>query len=107
MAGYAPWVTGIRREQSAMRAQSQQLEWDNEYRLYKISPLLDWTREHVWYYICVRQLPYSPLHDRQYASIGCVPCTRPGAEGEHERAGRWWWEQAEGRECGLHPRARN
>lgn len=104
IAGYAAWVTGVRREQSASRAAGQAIEWDAEYGLYKISPLLDWTEAEVWEYIRARRLPYNPLHDRQYPSIGCAPCTRAIQPGESRRAGRWWWEQPETRECGLHPR---
>jgi phosphoadenosine phosphosulfate reductase len=106
IAGYSAWVTGVRREQSATRAQARALEWDEEYELYKISPLLDWREEQIWQYIRARQLPYNRLHDRQYPSIGCSPCTRAIQPGESRRAGRWWWEQPESRECGLHPRNR-
>ncbi len=106
VAGYSAWVTGVRREQSATRAQARPLEWDEEYRLYKVSPLLEWQEEQVWQYIRARQLPYNRLHDRQFPSIGCSPCTRAIQPGESRRAGRWWWEQPESRECGLHPKAR-
>jgi phosphoadenosine phosphosulfate reductase len=104
LAGYAGWVTGVRREQSADRARGQPLEWDAEHGLYKVSPLLGWSEAEVWQYIRMRHLPYNSLHDRQYPSIGCSPCTRALQPGESRRAGRWWWEQAESRECGLHPR---
>ncbi|HEY8509791.1 MAG TPA: phosphoadenylyl-sulfate reductase [Steroidobacteraceae bacterium] len=104
--GYAAWVTGVRREQSATRAQGQPVEWDSANGMYKISPLLEWTEEQVWQYIRARQLPYNSLHDRQFPSIGCAPCTRAIQPGEDQRAGRWWWEQPESRECGLHPRVR-
>lgn len=73
-------------------------------QLYKLSPLLDWSEAQVWQYIRARALPYNPLHDRQFPSIGCSPCTRAIQPGESPRAGRWWWEQPESRECGLHPR---
>ena len=106
LAGYAAWVTGVRREQSSARAQAQALEWDSQYGLYKVSPLLDWSELEVWQYIRARKLPYNALHDRQFPSIGCVPCTRAIQPGESRRAGRWWWEQPESRECGLHPGAR-
>lgn len=106
VAGYSAWVTGVRREQSATRAQARPLEWDEEYGLYKVSPLLEWQEEQVWQYIRARQLPYNRLHDRQFPSIGCSPCTRAIQPGESRRAGRWWWEQPESRECGLHPKAR-
>ena len=104
IAGFRAWITGVRREQSAGRARTQALEWDAEHGLYKVSPLLDWTEEQVWRYIRVHRLPYNPLHDRHFPSIGCSPCTRAIQPGEGRRAGRWWWEQPESRECGLHPR---
>jgi len=104
IAGYGAWVTGVRRDQSANRARGQFVEWDNQYGLQKVSPLLDWSEEQIWQYIRTRQLPYNSLHDKQYPSIGCQPCTRAIQPGENRRAGRWWWEQAESRECGLHPR---
>ncbi len=107
IAGYSAWVTGVRREQSATRAQAQPIEWDAENSLHKVSPLLDWTEEHVWQYIRARKLPYNSLHDKQFPSIGCSPCTRAIQPGENRRAGRWWWEQPESRECGLHPRVRH
>ncbi|HET9105764.1 MAG TPA: phosphoadenylyl-sulfate reductase [Steroidobacteraceae bacterium] len=107
IAGYAAWVTGVRREQSATRAQARPVEWDAEHGLHKISPLLDWSEAEIWQYIRARQLPYNALHDRQFPSIGCFPCTRAIQPGESRRAGRWWWEQPESRECGLHPRVRH
>jgi len=107
IAGYGAWVTGVRREHSAVRAQGTSQEWDALYGLYKLSPLLDWSEEQVWQYIRARRLPYNALHDRQYPSIGCAPCTRATQPGEHRRAGRWWWEEPTSRECGLHPRARH
>ncbi len=107
IAGYSAWVTGVRHEQSATRAQAQPIEWDAENKLHKISPLLEWTEEQIWQYIRARKLPYNSLHDRQYPSIGCSPCTRAIQPGENRRAGRWWWEQPESRECGLHPRVRH
>jgi phosphoadenosine phosphosulfate reductase len=106
IAGYSAWVTGVRREQSVSRARSEAIEWDGEYGLQKVSPLLDWSEEHVWQYIRARHLSYNSLHDRGYPSIGCQPCTRAIQPGESRRAGRWWWEHAESRECGLHPRER-
>jgi phosphoadenosine phosphosulfate reductase len=96
----------VRREQSPLRAQGAAEVWDAEYGLYKLSPLLDWSEEQVWQYIRARQLPYNALHDRQYPSIGCAPCTRAVKPGEDRRAGRWWWEESQVRECGLHPRVR-
>jgi phosphoadenosine phosphosulfate reductase len=105
--GYTAWVTGVRREQSAARAQAQWVEWDADNGLYKVSPLLDWSETEIWQYIRARKLPYNSLHDRQFPSIGCHPCTRAIQPGESRRAGRWWWEQPESRECGLHPRVRH
>ena len=104
IVGYDGWITGLRREQSAARAATEAVEWDAEHGLYKVSPLLEWTEAEVWQYIRARRLPYNPLHDRQFPSIGCAPCTRAIQPGESRRAGRWWWEQPETRECGLHPR---
>lgn len=104
--GYSAWVTGVRREQSKARALAAPIEWDAQNGLHKVSPLLDWTDGEVWSYIRTRKLPYNSLHDRQYPSIGCAPCTRAVQPGEDSRAGRWWWENPETRECGLHPRVR-
>ncbi len=104
--GYGAWVTGVRREQSDSRAQALPSMQDERYGLAKISPLLEWTESEVWAYIRARQLPYNPLHDRGYPSIGCAPCTRAIEPGQDHRAGRWWWEHPESRECGLHPRTR-
>jgi phosphoadenosine phosphosulfate reductase len=106
IAGYSAWFTGVRRQQSATRARGQFSEWDEANGLHKISPLLDWTDEQVWQYIRARHLPYNSLHDKQFPSIGCQPCTRAIQPGEDPRAGRWWWERPESRECGLHPRVR-
>jgi phosphoadenosine phosphosulfate reductase len=106
ISGYPAWITGVRREQSAQRAAGRASAWDEEHQLTKLSPLLDWSEAQVWQYIRARGLPYNPLHDRQFPSIGCSPCTRAIQPGESRRAGRWWWEQPESRECGLHPRTR-
>jgi phosphoadenosine phosphosulfate reductase len=106
IAGYRAWITGVRRDQSDLRAQAQAVVHDEQYGLEKISPLLDWTEGEIWTYIRAGQLHYNPLHDRGYSSIGCAPCSRALAAGEPHRAGRWWWEQSESRECGLHPRTR-
>jgi phosphoadenosine phosphosulfate reductase len=103
VSGYGAWVTGIRRGQSTSRAMASPFEWDAEYGLYKISPLLNWSESEIWDYIRHKQLPYNVLHDTGFPSIGCSPCTRAVKNGEDERAGRWWWEQAGPRECGLHP----
>jgi len=106
VAGYSAWVTGVRREQSQQRAAAQALAQDPRTGLQTISPLLDWTEAEIWNYIRVQQLYYSPLHDRGYPSIGCAPCTRAIEPGADHRAGRWWWENPDSRECGLHPRRR-
>jgi len=107
IAGFPAWITGVRREQSAGRASGQPIEWDAEHGLYKVSPLLDWSEADVWRYIRMQRLPYNPLHDREFPSIGCAPCTRAVQPGESRRAGRWWWERAESRECGLHRSSRS
>jgi len=107
VAGYRAWVTGVRREHSRTRAQAAPVEWDIQHGLYKVSPLLDWTEDQVWAYVRTRKLPYNQLHDRHFPSIGCAPCTRAVLPGEEHRAGRWWWEHPESRECGLHPRVRS
>jgi len=88
------------------RAEARPMERDEEHGLWKISPLLDWSSAEIWRYTRARQLPYNALHDRQYLSIGCAPCTRALRPGEHERSGRWWREESGERECGLHPRVR-
>jgi phosphoadenosine phosphosulfate reductase len=106
VSGRGAWVTGIRRGQSASRALAAPVEWDGEYGLHKVSPLLDWSETEIWDYIRKRRLPYNTLHDSGFPSIGCAPCTRAVQPGEDERSGRWWWERGDSRECGLHPRAR-
>jgi phosphoadenosine phosphosulfate reductase len=103
IAGFPAWITGLRREQSTERSRAAELEWDAGHGLYKLSPLLEWSEGQVWQYIRRRGLPYNALHDRQFPSVGCVPCTRAVQPGEGQRAGRWWWERAPSRECGLHP----
>jgi phosphoadenosine phosphosulfate reductase len=106
LLGYAAWVTGVRREQSEQRGRAEPVIQDEQYGLLKISPLLDWSESEIWSYIRTRGLPYNALHDRGYPSIGCAPCTRTIEPGQDHRAGRWWWELPESRECGLHPRKR-
>jgi phosphoadenosine phosphosulfate reductase len=94
------WVTAIRRDQTSARAGIRKVEWDPKFELVKISPLADWTRENVWTYVLEHDVPYNPLHDRNYPSIGCTHCTRAVAPGEDQRAGRW---SGFGKtECGLH-----
>ena len=102
LAGKAAWITGLRRSQSVTRATVGIVEWDDQNRLYKINPLADWTDDDVWGYIRANGVPYHRLHDQGFPSIGCAPCTRAVAPGEDARAGRWWWERPEHRECGLH-----
>jgi phosphoadenosine phosphosulfate reductase len=104
ISGRDAWVTGIRRGQSASRAQAAPVEWDREYGLHKVSPLLEWSENEIWEYIRKKRLPYNTLHDSGFPSIGCAPCTRAVQAGEPERSGRWWWERNDSRECGLHPR---
>ena len=94
------WVTGVRRDQAPTRANTKKLEWDAKFELVKINPLADWTWSQVWDYIKANDVPYNPLHDRNYPSIGCTYCTRPVAEGEDPRAGRW--SGFNKTECGLH-----
>jgi len=102
LSGLDAWITGLRREQSVTRTDVHKIEWDQGNALVKVNPLVDWTREDVWTYIREQNVPYNALHDRGYPSIGCGPCTRAVAPEEHERAGRWWWEHPETKECGLH-----
>ena len=101
LAGRSAWVTGLRREQSGARAAVPFGEVDEHGRT-KFSPLADWSWHDVWHYIATRQVPYNPLHDEFMPSIGCEPCTRAIAVGEDFRSGRWWWEQDDAKECGLH-----
>ena len=103
LGGYDAWVTGLRREQAATRANTQVVSLDPEHKgITKIAPLASWSKADVWDYIRDNELPYHSLYDRGYTSIGCAPCTRATAPGEDERAGRWWWEHNEVKECGLH-----
>ena len=96
------WITGLRREQSSNRGQTPFAEWDDERGLIKVNPLVDWSLDQVNSYVAKHHVPVNPLHARGYPSIGCEPCTRAIKPGEDERAGRWWWENDEKRECGLH-----
>jgi phosphoadenosine phosphosulfate reductase len=102
LAGKRAWITGQRREQAASRAQLAEQEFDAVHGIEKFNPLADWSEAAVWEYIRARQVPYNRLYDHGYRSIGCAPCTRPVLPGEPARAGRWWWEQSETKECGLH-----
>ena len=103
LAGHSAWITGLRREQSEHRGTVPFFAIDDEGRE-KFYPLADWSEADVWHYIASRDVPYNPLHDQHFPSIGCAPCTRAVSAGEDPRAGRWWWEQGEAKECGLHLR---
>lgn len=102
LAGNKAWVTGQRRAQSSTRATLDVQEQDEAHGMIKFNPLADWSEEDVWHYIRSNNVPYNPLHDKGYPSIGCEPCTRAIQPGEDVRAGRWWWENPESKECGLH-----
>ncbi len=102
LQGREAWITGLRREQSVTRAEMQIFEWDEMNHLVKINPLINWTEAAVWAYIKSNNIPYNSLHDKGFPSIGCQPCTREILPGEEVRAGRWWWENPDTRECGLH-----
>jgi phosphoadenosine phosphosulfate reductase len=97
---YSAWVSGIRRDQSPSRAGTPKVQWSDRYGVWKIHPLADWDEKRVWAYIAVNEIPYNPLHDAGYRSIGCIPCTRPIAADEEERAGRW--AGSDKLECGIH-----
>src|SRR5580704_17165576 len=100
--GAAAWITGLRADQSADRAQVLPALVDEERGLIKVNPLFDWTRERAREFVRAHDVPYNALHERGFLSIGCAPCTRAVMPGEPERAGRWWWEQSQNKECGLH-----
>jgi len=102
LAGKQAWITGQRRGQATTRADLKIQEYDAARGMVKLNPLADWSESEVWEYIRDRDVPYNALHDQGYRSIGCAPCTRPTVAGEDVRAGRWWWELRETRECGLH-----
>lgn len=102
LAGRGAWITGQRRAQSQTRSELALIEDDAAHGNTKANPLADWSEEDVWHYLKSRKVPYNPLHDKGYPSIGCEPCTRAIQPGEDIRAGRWWWEQADSKECGLH-----
>jgi phosphoadenosine phosphosulfate reductase len=105
LAGRQAWITGMRREQSVTRTGVETVEFDADHGgLAKLNPLTAWSAKQVWSYIQENGVPYNVLHDRGYPSIGCAPCTRAVKPYEDERAGRWWWESADKRECGLHVR---
>ncbi|MCD7962074.1 MAG: phosphoadenylyl-sulfate reductase [Rikenellaceae bacterium] len=102
--GLEVWICGLRRDQSVTRQDMQVVEWDKGNGLLKLNPLIDWSEEQTWDYIKSNSVPYNKLHDKNYPSIGCQPCTRQVQEGEVIRSGRWWWESPEHKECGLHRR---
>ena len=106
LAERSAWVTGLRREQSNSRGEVPFSEIDDKGRA-KFSPLADWTWNDVWQYLSAHDVPYNPLHDEFYPSIGCAPCTRAIAVGEDFRSGRWWWEDEKAKECGLHVKELN
>ncbi len=107
LRGKRAWITGLRRDQAPTRKDLATVEFDADHGLQKISPLLDWELSDVWDYLKKFEVPYNLLHDKGYSSIGCAPCTRAITPGEDVRAGRWWWENPETKECGLHPSGRH
>ena len=104
LSGLDAWITGLRREQSVTRSDLQAVEIDRANGgIVKVNPLADWTLEQLWAFVHEHRIPYNRLYDQGYTSIGCAPCTRAIQPGEDQRAGRWWWENPEHKECGLHP----
>ncbi len=102
LVGKKAWVTGMRRDQAVTRANLEVSSFDADHGLQKFNPLLDWSNAEVWEYLRQNDVPYNKLHDQFYPSIGCAPCTRAVTPGEDIRSGRWWWENPESKECGLH-----
>ena len=103
LSGLKAWITGLRRDQGMTRTETDKIEIDNAYgSIVKLNPLADWSEKQVWDYIHENKVPYNKLHDRGFPSIGCSPCTRAIKFGEDIRAGRWWWETPDSKECGLH-----
>jgi phosphoadenosine phosphosulfate reductase len=102
LKGKGAWITGLRRDQAVTRGTLEISSYDADLGLQKFNPLLDWSNDDVWEYIRNNNVPYNKLHDQSYPSLGCAPCTRAIAAGEDIRAGRWWWENPEDKECGLH-----
>lgn len=96
------WITGLRAAQSVTRTDMPIVEFDEHFDVIKVNPLINWSEEDVWEYIKANNVPYNKLHDLGYPSIGCAPCTRPVKAGDDIRSGRWWWENPEHKECGLH-----
>jgi len=101
LKGMQVWISGRRREQSVTRSDLSLCEWDDGFGVIKVQPLFDWTEERLWDYIREFNIPYNPLHDKGFPSIGCFPCTRAILPGEDIRAGRWWWEINKNKECGI------
>ncbi|HEY8888496.1 MAG TPA: phosphoadenylyl-sulfate reductase [Gallionella sp.] len=106
LAGKGAWVTGMRRDQAVTRGTLEISCFDTDNGLQKFNPLLDWSHKDVWAYIRKHDVPYNKLHDQFYPSLGCAPCTRSVTPGEDIRSGRWWWENPEDKECGLHAASR-
>jgi phosphoadenosine phosphosulfate reductase len=106
LLGRGAWITGLRRDQAVTRGSLEQSSFDADFGLQKLNPLLEWSNKDVWAYIREYDVPYNKLHDQFYPSLGCAPCTRSISVGEDIRAGRWWWENPEEKECGLHVAAR-
>jgi phosphoadenosine phosphosulfate reductase len=104
LAGRGAWLTGLRREQNVTRTDTPVVAWDDAHGLVKLNPLARWSKDAIWAHVREHRLPYNRLHDVGYPSIGCAPCTRAVRPYEDDRAGRWWWESEEHRECGLHRR---
>ena len=102
LEGMEAWITGLRADQSVTRQGLNMVSWDENFGLIKINPLIHWSEEDVWKAIREFNIPYNPLHDKGFPSIGCQPCTRAVEPGEDIRSGRWWWEMPENKECGLH-----
>jgi phosphoadenosine phosphosulfate reductase len=102
LAGKKAWITGMRRDQAVTRGSLEVSSFDADHGIQKFNPLLDWTNAEVWQYIKQNDVPYNKMHDHFYPSIGCAPCTRAVTPGEDIRSGRWWWEEAGQKECGLH-----
>lgn len=102
LSGVDVWICGLRREQAVTRADMQVAEWDGLHSMPKLNPLIDWSTDQMLDYIKQHDVPYNPLHDQGFISIGCAPCTRAVKPGQHLRDGRWWWETPEQKECGLH-----
>lgn len=104
-SGLKVWICGLRRSQSVTRADMQVVEWDSMNNMLKINPLIEWSEQDCWSYIETNGVPFNKLHKEGFPSIGCQPCTRAIQQGEDVRAGRWWWESPEQKECGLHRKA--